>query len=57
MDFDQVTEPRLDKDGKPVPGALNDSADVGKVLATQAGLSTRYQLTGKSFMSARPSQQ
>ena len=47
--FDQTTEQRIDEDGKPVEGTLDYSDDVGKVMATQTGLSASYQLTGKEL--------
>ena len=48
-DFDKTTTTRLGKDGSEVKGTLDYSSDVGKVLATETGLSVSYQLTGNEL--------
>ncbi len=48
-DFDKTTTARLGKDGSEVKGTLDYSSDVGKVLATETGLSVSYQLTGNEL--------
>jgi hypothetical protein len=45
-DYDASSEPRLDKDGKPIAATRKYSDDVGEVLATVKGLHPQYKLTG-----------
>ena len=45
-DFDRTTTQRKDKEGNPVEGTLDYSADVGKVFAEKMGHNVSYQLTG-----------
>jgi len=47
--FDDQSEPRLDKDGKPFRTTRKYSHDVGKVFATVEGANPSYQLTGKEL--------
>lgn len=47
--YDAASEPRADKDGKPLRTTRKYSADVGQVLATVAGTSPSYQLTGEEL--------
>ena len=47
--FDQSVTPRLDKNNELVPGTLDYSDDVGKVLSVQKGLQVSYQLTGEEL--------
>jgi hypothetical protein len=44
--YDSKSEPRLDKDGKPLRTTRKYSTDVGQVLATVKGTSPSYKLTG-----------
>ena len=44
--FDAKSEPRLDKDGKPIRSSRKYSADVGKTFATVKGPQPEYKLTG-----------
>jgi hypothetical protein len=44
--YDDTSEPRTDKEGKPIRTTRKYSDEVGKVLATVRGLSPSYQLTG-----------
>ena len=47
VDYDQTTTARIDQATKePIQGTLDYSQDVGKVLATETGLSVHYRLTG-----------
>ena len=46
LGYDAKSEPRLDKDGKPIRTTRKYSADIGQVLATEKGTSPSYQLKG-----------
>jgi hypothetical protein len=45
-EYDSTSEPRFDKDGKPIRTTRKYSAEVGQILATVEGTSPAYQLTG-----------
>jgi hypothetical protein len=48
--YPSESKPRLDKDGKPLPGVTRKySHEIGKVLAREEGLTPRYKLTGKEL--------
>jgi hypothetical protein len=47
--YDPSSEPRLDKDGKPIRTTRQYSHDVGLVLATADGPSPSYSLTGQEL--------
>jgi predicted metal-dependent phosphoesterase TrpH len=47
--YDANSEPRTDKDGKPLRTTRRYSADVGQVFATVEGASPSYQLTGQEL--------
>jgi hypothetical protein len=49
IDYDRASEPRVDKDGKPIRTTRKYSADVGQVFATVEGTSPSYQLTGQEL--------
>lgn len=44
--YDTTSEPRIDKDGKPIRSTRKYSSDVGKVFATVEGTTPSYTLTG-----------
>lgn len=47
IDFDRATKPRIDAEtGQAVPGMLDYSSDVGRVLSRETGLVATYQLKG-----------
>jgi len=46
LGYDAKSEPRVDKDGKPIRTTRKYSADIGQVLATEKGTSPSYQLKG-----------
>lgn len=46
---DKDGQPPVDKAGKPIRASRAYSEDVGKVLATEAGLAPHYHLTGKEL--------
>jgi hypothetical protein len=48
-DYDDKSEPRKDKNGKPIRSTRKYSQDVGKVLATSESTSPSYKLTGKEL--------
>jgi hypothetical protein len=48
-DYDATSGPRTDKGGQPIRSTRKYSADVGKVLATVAGLRPSYTLTGEEL--------
>lgn len=43
------SEPRLDKDGKPLPVTRQYSADIGKVVAESTDLEPSYRFTGQEL--------
>jgi len=47
--YDDTSQPRTDKAGKPLPVTRRYSDDVGKVLATVEGLTASYKLTGEEM--------
>lgn len=47
--YDDKSEPRLDKDGKPFRTTRKYSHDVGKVFATVEGANPSYKMTGKEL--------
>jgi hypothetical protein len=47
--YDANSEPRVNKDGKPLRTTRKYSADVGQVFATAEGTSPTYQLTGQEL--------
>lgn len=47
--YDAASEPRTDKDGKPIRTTRKYSADVGQVFATVEGTSPTYQFTGQEL--------
>lgn len=46
LGYDETSEPRYDKEGKPLRVTRKYSADVGQVLATEEGLTPSYKLKG-----------
>ncbi|MCA9146672.1 MAG: hypothetical protein KDB05_28035 [Planctomycetales bacterium] len=49
VDYDNASQPVVDKDGKEIVATRTYSADVGKVLAQVNGTTATYQLTGKEL--------
>ncbi len=47
--YDDSSEPRTDKNGKPIRATRKYSPEVGKVLATAEGLKPTYKLTGQEL--------
>jgi hypothetical protein len=47
--YDPASQPRLDKQGKPIRTTRKYSDDIGMVLATAKGLTPSYQLTGSEL--------
>lgn len=47
--YDPASEPRADKDGKPIRTTRIYSADIGQVFATVGGTSPSHQLTGEEL--------
>jgi hypothetical protein len=47
--YDQASEPRVDKAGKPIRTTRKYSADVGKILATVSGTMPSFHLTGNEL--------
>ncbi|HEX2476278.1 MAG TPA: hypothetical protein VHK01_16120, partial [Lacipirellulaceae bacterium] len=47
--YDAASEPRVNKDGKPLRTTRKYSADVGQVFATVEGTSPSYQLSGQEL--------
>jgi hypothetical protein len=47
--YDAASEPRVNKDGKPLRTTRKYSADVGQVFATVEGTSPTYKLTGQEL--------
>lgn len=49
VDFDPASEPRLDKDGKPIVATRKYSPAIGQVFTTVAGPRPEFQLTGREL--------
>ena len=47
--YDATSEPRTDKDGKPIRTTQKYSPEVGQTLSTVSGLNPSYKLTGKEL--------
>ena len=47
--YDATSEPRTDKEGKPIRTTQKYSPEVGQTLATVSGLNPSYKLTGKEL--------